>query len=130
MILTGSQVTGRRLARLKAMGVRLLLDDFGKGYSSLSYLHRFPVDFLKIDRSFTSRIDEEAGSLAIVEAIVQLAHHLGMAVVAEGVESAGQLARLRDLGCEYGQGNLFSAPFDGIEAESLLATRPAGPLSR
>jgi len=124
VILAGAQVTGRRLARLKTMGVRLLLDDFGKGYSSLSYLHRFPVDFLKIDRSFTSRIEAEAGNLAIVEAIVKLAHQLGMAVVAEGVESADQLARLRDLGCEYGQGNLFAAAVDGIEAESFLAARP------
>jgi diguanylate cyclase (GGDEF)-like protein len=123
VILAGVQATNRSLVRLKELGVRLLLDDFGKGYSSLSYLHRFPVDILKIDRSFTSGI--EASNLAIVEAIVKLAHQLGMRVVAEGIESAGQLAQLSGFGCEYGQGLLFSAPLLGAEAESLIVARLA-----
>jgi EAL domain-containing protein (putative c-di-GMP-specific phosphodiesterase class I) len=123
VILAGVQATNRCLVRLKEIGVRLLLDDFGKGYSSLSYLHRFPVDLLKIDRSFTSGI--EAGNLAIVEAIVKLAHQLGMEVIAEGVESAGQRAQLCGFGCEYGQGGFFSEPVDAAEAESLLVARLA-----
>ncbi|HEV7518145.1 MAG TPA: EAL domain-containing protein, partial [Thermoanaerobaculia bacterium] len=125
VILRGAQVTGSRFAHLKEMGVQLFLDDFGKGYSSLNYLHRFPVDILKIDRSFTSRIEEAATNLAIVEAIVKLAHQLGMRVVAEGVESAGQLAKLSGFGCEYGQGLLFSEPLEGAGAESLLVSRLA-----
>jgi diguanylate cyclase (GGDEF)-like protein/PAS domain S-box-containing protein len=125
VILRGAQVTGSRFARLKEMGVQIFLDDFGKGYSSLNYLHRFPVDILKIDRSFTSRIEEEATNRAIVEAIVKLAHQLGMRVVAEGIESAGQLAQLAAFGCEYGQGLLFSAPLLGAEAESLIVARLA-----
>ncbi|HTQ78927.1 MAG TPA: EAL domain-containing protein [Thermoanaerobaculia bacterium] len=126
VILRGAQVTARRLARLKGMGVQLYLDDFGKGYSSLNYLHRFPVDILKIDRSFIARIEEEKSNLAIVEAIVKLAHQLGMRVVAEGVETPSQLAQLRGFDCEYGQGTLFSDPLPGAEARSLLVSKLAG----
>ncbi len=103
--------------------MQLYLDDFGKGYSSLNYLHRFPMDILKIDRSFVSRIDDSEGNLPIVTAIVTLAHQLGMEVVAEGIQNMGQVETLRDLGCEYGQGYLFSMPVDGREVEELL-TRP------
>jgi diguanylate cyclase (GGDEF)-like protein/PAS domain S-box-containing protein len=123
VILRGSQVTASRLAHLKDLGVQLFLDDFGKGYSSLNYLHRFPVDRLKIDRSFTARLEEAASNLAIVEAIVKLAHQLGMKVVAEGIETAGQLARLRGFDCEYGQGLFFSPPLAPAEAEALLAAQ-------
>jgi diguanylate cyclase (GGDEF)-like protein len=125
VILRGSQVTASRLAHLKELGVQLFLDDFGKGYSSLNYLHRFPVDRLKIDRSFTARLEEAASNLAIVEAIVKLAHQLGMKVVAEGIETAGQLAKLRGFDCEYGQGLFFSPALAPAEAEALLAARLA-----
>jgi len=121
VILRDSQLTASHFARLKELGVQLYLDDFGKGYSSLNHLHRFPVDRLKIDRSFTARLEEAASNQAIVEAIVKLAHQLGMKVVAEGVESAGQLAKLRSFDCEYGQGLFFSPPLAAAEAEALLA---------
>jgi diguanylate cyclase (GGDEF)-like protein/PAS domain S-box-containing protein len=121
VILRDSQLTASHFARLKELGVQLYLDDFGKGYSSLNHLHRFPVDRLKIDRSFTARLEEAASNQAIVEAIVKLAHQLGMKVVAEGVESAGQLAKLRSFDCEYGQGLFFSPPLAAADAEALLA---------
>ncbi|HWM90700.1 MAG TPA: EAL domain-containing protein [Thermoanaerobaculia bacterium] len=109
-----------RFSRLKALGVQLYLDDFGKGYSSLNYLHRYPMDILKIDRSFVSRIGEEGGNVAIVAAIVSLGHQLGMGIVAEGIQSLEHVAKLRGLGCEYGQGFFFSHPVDGAEVEELI----------
>ena len=123
VIIRHADSAASRFSRLKGMGVQLYLDDFGKGYSSLNYLHRFPMDTLKIDRSFTSRIEESEGNLAIVRAIVTLAHQLGMEVVAEGIQTEEQKAKLQNLGCEYGQGFFFSepVPFDG--AESLLLRR-------
>jgi diguanylate cyclase (GGDEF)-like protein/PAS domain S-box-containing protein len=126
VILPHAESASGRFKRLKEMGVQLYMDDFGKGYSSLSYLHRFPMDVLKIDRSFIARIDEVAGNLAIVEAIVKLAHQLGMEVVAEGIQTAEQIAKLRALGCEYGQGHLFSQAVAGDEAEALIARPMAG----
>jgi len=98
------------LARLKALGVLLSIDDFGTGHSSLSRLHRFPIDTFKIDRSFVSRIGTEIENPEIVQTIVSLARTLGMEVIAEGVESAAQVEHLRELGCEYGQGYFFARP--------------------
>ena len=112
------------LGRLKGLGIRLSLDGFGTGYSSLEYLHRFPLDALKVDRSFIARIDGEGGDSGIVRAIVALAHSMAMEVVAEGVETAGQVGLLRRLGCEYGQGYYFSRPIDREEAGALLRTGP------
>ncbi|HEY5317982.1 MAG TPA: EAL domain-containing protein, partial [Solirubrobacteraceae bacterium] len=97
------------------------LDDFGTGYSSLAALHRFPVDALKIDRSFVASITgESGGSDVIVRSTVALAHSLGLHVIAEGIEDTDQLQRLRTLGCEYGQGFLFSTPLDATDTETLL----------
>jgi len=121
VIIRHAQLAASRFKRLKELGVKLYLDDFGKGYSSLNYLHRFPIDVLKIDRSFVERIEETASNAAIVEAIVHLAHQLRMEVVAEGVQTAGQLARLDAIGCEYGQGHLFSPPVDHAAAGALAA---------
>jgi diguanylate cyclase (GGDEF)-like protein/PAS domain S-box-containing protein len=121
VIIQHAESANTRFGRLKSLGVQLYLDDFGKGYSSLNYLHRFPMDILKIDRSFVSRIEEAEGNLAILEAIVTLAHQLGMEVVAEGIQTAGQVKKLRALGCEYGQGYLFSKPVSGEEIEDLIA---------
>jgi diguanylate cyclase (GGDEF)-like protein/PAS domain S-box-containing protein len=104
-----------------AEGVALHLDDFGTGYSSLSALHQFPVDALKVDRTFVaSMTDDDGGNDLIVRSTVALAHSLGMNVIAEGIEEQSQLDRLRELGCEYGQGYLFSKPVGIDETEVLL----------
>ncbi len=113
------------LEQFKKRQVLVSIDDFGTGYSSLSYLHRFPVDTLKIDRSFICRMGElgDDGS-SIVDAIVTLAHHLGMDVVAEGVETKDQLAHLRLIGCEAAQGYFFSKPLNSQLATELLSKYP------
>lgn len=114
------------LAQLKNRNIRLSIDDFGTGYSSLSYLHRFPLDTLKIDRSFVSRLgavengDGGGQPLQIVRAIVTLAHNLGLNAIAEGVETAEQLAQLRELGCELAQGYWFSKPLDSSAVTEML----------
>jgi EAL domain-containing protein (putative c-di-GMP-specific phosphodiesterase class I) len=123
VIIRQADSASSRFSRLKSLGVQLYLDDFGKGYSSLNYLHRFPMDILKIDRSFVSRIEEAEGNFAIVKAIVTLAHQLGMEVVAEGIQTGDQKARLRGLGCEYGQGFFLSPAVPADEAEQLLMRR-------
>jgi len=112
------------LARLRELGVVLCMDDFGTGYSSLGYLHRFPIDELKIDRSFVSGMEFDQRNAQLVQAIVGLARNLGVAVVAEGVETAEQLQALRALGCDYAQGFLFSEPVPADQAEALLAKDP------
>lgn len=108
------------LLQLKAMGIQLSVDDFGTGYSSLGYLYRFPMDLLKIDQSFVSRVDTDGEKLELVRTITTLAWNLGMDVVAEGVETTKQLAQLKALKCEYGQGYLFSKPLNKAEATQLL----------
>jgi diguanylate cyclase (GGDEF)-like protein/PAS domain S-box-containing protein len=107
------------LFQLRALGVRLSIDDFGTGYSSLTYLHRFPIDTLKIDRSFVTRMDKE--NVEIVRTILMLAENLGMDAVAEGVETQEQLALLRDLNCQNGQGYFFSKPMSVASAEKVIA---------
>lgn len=102
-----------RMKELKALGVYLALDDFGTGYSSLSTLHAFPIDTLKIDKSFISRLEEEEGAQAIVEAILAMAHTLKIDVTGEGVESEAQADLIRRLGCHLGQGFLFDRPLTG-----------------
>jgi diguanylate cyclase (GGDEF)-like protein len=100
------------LSLIKEQNVKLSIDDFGTGYSCLSYLHRFPIDTLKIDRSFVSPINAEGENCEIVKTIITLAHSLGMKVIAEGVETTAQLTHLRNLGCEAAQGYLFSKPLN------------------
>lgn len=140
------------LQQLQALKVQLCMDDFGTGYSSLSYLHRFAIDVLKIDRSFISNMGRgrrhsllpsltaargagtykflkhgatvPAGTTSIIQTIVALAHNLGMAVTAEGIETKVQLVQLRAMGCDYGQGYLFSHPLDSKAVERLLAAAP------
>ncbi len=109
------------LQALKRLGVQLAIDDFGTGYSSLAYLQRFPLDTLKIDRSFTQRLDGNNEDSAIVRAIVSLAHTLNLQVTGEGIETAEQFCHLRRLGCEYGQGYYFAKPQPGNAVTALLA---------
>ncbi len=109
------------LCDLDELGVRLSTDDFGTGYSSLSYLQRFPFERLKIDRSFINIMDTDEKSGAIVKTILMLGENLGIDVVAEGIETVSQLEKLRSLGCEMGQGYLFSRPVDRETAEDFLA---------
>ncbi len=108
------------LAELKALGVHLSIDDFGTGYSSLSRLQGFPVDTLKIDRTFISRIDTDGETSEIVRIIIMLAHNLGLTVVAEGAETAGQVSLLKELECEQAQGYFFARPGDQAAAQALL----------
>ena len=113
--------TIRLVHRLKDFGIKLVIDDFGTGYSSLSYLQRLPIDALKVDRSFVSRIKNEPdGNRNIVEAIISLAHRLNMIVVAEGVETEEQLAILLEMNCQFGQGYLFSKPLSKPNVDKLI----------
>ena len=109
------------LKQIKETGVRVSIDDFGTGYSSLSYLHRFPIDLLKVDRSFVSAMEENTENGEIVRTVIALAKALNLKVVAEGIESIHQFHQLRILGCEYGQGYLFSKPLPVADIERLLA---------
>jgi len=141
LIMEKAELVTEMLFQLQALGIQLCMDDFGTGYSSLSYLHRFPVSVLKIDRSFISTMDSLPPLLndgcwkrypiprdgsspqraaPIVATIIKLAHTLQMDVVAEGIETPGQLHQLKMLGCKYGQGYFFSKPVDGKTAETLL----------
>jgi diguanylate cyclase (GGDEF)-like protein/PAS domain S-box-containing protein len=113
-----------RLKQLRNLGIHLAIDDFGTGYSSLGRLHHFPINQLKIDRSFVSGDIIDDGSIDIVETIITLAHKLGLHVTAEGIETEEQLAVLRKLNCEYGQGYFFSHPLDSSEATALIHENP------
>lgn len=111
------------LSRLKALNIRLHIDDFGTGYSSLSYLHQFPIDSLKIDRSFVSRMPDDGQNAEIVRTIVTLAKNLGLGVIAEGVETREQAESLRELDCELAQGFFFHKPLDGEQVKALLKVK-------
>ncbi len=113
------------LQDLKNLGVRLAIDDFGTGYSSLSYLKRFPVDVLKIDRSFIEKVGQDFKDTAMISGIITLAHTLGLKVVAEGIENAEQRALLQRVDCDLGQGYYFSEPITSKAAAVLLgSSRP------
>jgi EAL domain-containing protein (putative c-di-GMP-specific phosphodiesterase class I) len=114
------------LKRLRRIGVRFSIDDFGTGYSSLSQLQQLPVDTLKVDRSFISRMKSDPENMEIVRAVIAMAHSLGLDVVAEGVEDAGQLCSLMELRCESVQGFYFHRPLAPHDAEELLRRRAAG----
>ena len=111
------------LTQLRALGVRLALDDFGTGYSSLSYLQQFRFDKIKIDQSFVRKIGQNADTLTIVRAITNLGHNLGLQVTVEGVETAEQLAILRELQCDQMQGYLFARPNPSLVASELEQAR-------
>ena len=112
------------LEGLRAMDVQIAIDDFGTGYSSLSYLSRFSVDNLKIDLSFVKAMSSSPESLQLVKTMLALSHSMGLSVTAEGIETDEQLALLRELGCDFGQGYLFSKPVPAQEATQLLASNP------
>jgi diguanylate cyclase (GGDEF)-like protein/PAS domain S-box-containing protein len=115
----------KMLEEIKSLGISLAIDDFGTGYSSLSYLHRFPLDTLKIDRSFISGMDYQGNEgMEIARTILPMANNLRLDVIAEGVETAEQLASLRELRCKYGQGYYFSKPLCAAGAAALLAEHP------
>ena len=120
ILMDHAEASVRLLTRLKDLGVQVEVDDFGTGYSSLGYLHRFPLDALKVDRSFVSRVEVDAENREIVRTIVTLARNLSMAVVAEGVETEGQRAYLQGLGCDAMQGYLFAGPLEPAGVEALL----------
>lgn len=119
-VMENAEQTIAMLKQLKGLGVQLSIDDFGTGYSSLSYLHRFPIDTLKVDRSFVGMMEDGSENGEIVRTVIALAKTLGMDVVAEGIETIHQLHQLQILGCEYGQGYLFSRPVPRAEAEKIL----------
>jgi EAL domain-containing protein (putative c-di-GMP-specific phosphodiesterase class I) len=129
VVMDESEASVERLRALRALGVKLVLDDFGTGYSSLSYLRRLPLDTIKIDRSFVNGLGEDAANLPIVQAVISLAHGLGIGVVAEGIETAEQLRWLRQLVCDRGQGYFFARPLPRAEMEALLASTQAGSLT-
>ena len=120
VLIDSSDFVKGTVAELKALGVKLYLDDFGTGYSSLAYLQRFPVDALKIDRSFVDNMTQDAGSAELVRTIISMAQNLGLQVVAEGVETETQLSALRELGCPQAQGFLFAEPLLKAQAERFL----------
>jgi EAL domain-containing protein (putative c-di-GMP-specific phosphodiesterase class I) len=115
------QQTLEILHQIDNMGIRLSIDDFGTGYSSLAYLRRFPVKKIKIDRAFIREVEQSAEDQAIVAAIMALSNSLQLSVVAEGVETEGQFALLRQYGCQYAQGYLFSPPAEVATAAILLS---------
>ena len=128
VVMHDAPTTLAKLEALKALGVQLAIDDFGTGYSSLGYLKRFPVDTLKIDRSFVKGIGDDVEDSAIVRAVITVAKSLNLSVTAEGIETAEQLDHLRALGCDHGQGYFFAKPMASDRVPALLlATSPWGP---
>jgi EAL domain-containing protein (putative c-di-GMP-specific phosphodiesterase class I) len=123
-VMTQAMEGVRTLERLREIGVALSIDDFGTGYSSLSRLKRFPIDEIKIDRSFVTEVESDKDNAAIVTAVLAMGHGLGLRVVAEGVETPGQLAFLEQCGCDECQGFLFSRPLPAADFAALL--RPDG----
>lgn len=123
VLIQDDPVTQSNLLGLREMGVRVTIDDFGTGYSSLAYLKRFPVNALKIDRSFVRDVTHSNDDTAIIAAIIAMANSLGMDVIAEGIETREQLRILRLLGCRISQGFLFSPPVSGLGLIPLLQQR-------
>ena len=115
-----------RMLQLKALGVAFAVDDFGTGYSSLSYLKRFPIDILKVDKSFVDDVGESDKAEALAKAILQLGESLNLDTVAEGIEMARQVDGLRVMGCRFGQGFFFARPVPAAEMEELLPVMANG----
>ncbi len=120
LLLNPSEEVNEKLFRMRNAGIELAIDDFGTGHSSLSYLKTFDIDLLKIDQSYVSHIDTDENDLAICQAIIAMAHKLGLGVIAEGVENSAQQELLIDAGCDYAQGFLYSPPLPPMEFERLM----------
>ena len=129
LLLEATDDTRLQLDQLKEMGLSLAMDDFGTGYSSLSYLKKFPIDVIKIDRSFVKDIPDNQNDMEITSAVIAMAHNLKLKVVAEGIETAAQLAFLRRHRCDVGQGYLFDRPIPGDDLMEKLKRYPRGPLA-
>jgi EAL domain-containing protein (putative c-di-GMP-specific phosphodiesterase class I) len=121
VIMDNASEAATMLEQLRALGAQISIDDFGTGYCSLSYLHTFPLDILKVDRSFVSRMSDTPTNAEIVRTIIVLAHNLGLEVVAEGVETSEDAERLTALGCEYAQGYYFARPLTAEQATEVLS---------
>jgi EAL domain-containing protein (putative c-di-GMP-specific phosphodiesterase class I) len=126
-IMRDTEETIRRLSALKTLGVRIAIDDFGTGYSSLAYLRQFPVDVLKIDRSFITAVTQTADAGVLIHTLVNLGKALGLETLAEGIEDDDQRARLDGEDCTSGQGFLFARPLTPEGLQAFLAARPALP---
>jgi diguanylate cyclase (GGDEF)-like protein/PAS domain S-box-containing protein len=122
MIVEDNLIATRVISRLRELGVRVHLDDFGTGYSALSYLQRYPIDILKIDRAFIGKLNENGENVEIIKAILNLARDLNMSVIAEGIETEYQFDLLKELNCRFGQGYFFAKPMDPEGIEVMLAT--------
>jgi diguanylate cyclase (GGDEF)-like protein/PAS domain S-box-containing protein len=127
LLLEATEDTRHQLGRLKSLGLTLAMDDFGTGYSSLSYLKKFPIDVIKIDRSFIKDIPDNQDDMEITSAVIAMAHNLKLKVVAEGIETGAQLAFLRRQRCDVGQGYLFDKPIPGRELIDSLRRYPCRP---
>lgn len=114
-----------KLLWLRDTGIQVAIDDFGTGYSSLSYLRKFDIDYLKIDKSFVRNLEKDNNDIALSEAIIVMAHKLGLKVIAEGVETKAQQKMLIDAGCDYAQGFLYSEAVPSSDFETLLLKQPA-----
>ncbi|NBF05758.1 EAL domain-containing protein [Pseudomonas sp. Fl5BN2] len=129
LLLEATDDTHQQLEQLKKLGLTLAMDDFGTGYSSLSYLKKFPIDIIKIDRSFIHEIPDNQDDMEITSAVIAMAHNLKIKVVAEGIETAEQLTFLRRHRCDVGQGYLFDRPIPGSELIAKLKRYPRGPIA-
>jgi diguanylate cyclase (GGDEF)-like protein len=127
-MISDAETSIRVLHQIRALGVKLHLDDFGTGYSSLSSLHLFPLNVLKIDRSFMQTLSNRRDYMAVVHAIISLARHLGMKLIAEGIENMEQVALLQSMECDFAQGYLFSKPFDVVDAEAYIESKTSNQL--
>jgi diguanylate cyclase (GGDEF)-like protein/PAS domain S-box-containing protein len=123
LLLNASQAVTDKLKAIRTAGMQISIDDFGTGYSSLSYLKKYQIDYLKIDRSFVSNLSTDSTDMAICEAMILMAHKLGIKVIAEGIETDKQLQLLKQAGCDYGQGFLFSKPLSAIAFEQVFAVK-------
>jgi EAL domain-containing protein (putative c-di-GMP-specific phosphodiesterase class I) len=121
MAMADPDLTDRVLVQLKDLGIQIVIDDFGTGHSSLSRLRRFPVDVIKIDRSFVHNMHDDHVNRDIVHLILTLAQNLNLKVIAEGIESSAHVLQLKELNCQLGQGYFFSPPLEADKAQQLLA---------